>query len=484
MKKFIVYQTHIEIPEYELGDCPSIEKALSIYDRVYHRVIPIGYIYDKENKVLKIPSGMEITSLSNALDRVSEVNYDVDDYETMSLRLKEPPRNELQKEAIRFLLGMDEFLYTKVYSQLILNLDTGEGKTFCAIAASSIYRYKTLIITHQNNIKKQWQDAFLQFTDIDERNIIDISSSNMAKKLLRSKTIQGKVFIVNHDTLRNLINTSGEEVLKELMNKLGIGLKIYDEFHLEFRNMMLIDSITNTKKTLYLSATLGRSDVGENKVFRNAFTSVPKYIQKTHGYNNGMTHIKYLAYMYNTKPGLSEMISCKNKYGFSGNKYASYEVDHSDIILKHLGILIEKFLLPYKSDFKGLILFSTIDACESFKYLLEIEFPSLKIGTYHSKIDDDSKDYVIEECNLIISTSKSLGTGKNIPKLRTIINCEAFSSKIVGKQVAGRLRRLDDEISSYYIEMVDYGFKSIKNQYNKRITEYKKTFGALSSYKT
>lgn len=483
MDKLTIYRTHIEIPNYDLGDCPYIEKSLSIYDHVYHRVVPIGYIYDKEHRILKIPAGVDIIELRQRLQRLVEYTNTVDECGRMSLRLKTEPRSELQKEAIRFLLGLGEFQYTKRYSQLILNLDTGEGKTFCAIAAACVMRYKTLIITHQTNIKNQWQDAFVKFTDINERSIVDISSSMVAKKLMEAKSNIAKVYIVNHDTLRSLITTLGEDFVRSLVNKLKIGLKIYDEFHLEFRNIMWLNTITNTKKTLYLSATLGRSDIGENMVFDNAFSHVPKYIQRAHGYTESMRHIKYLAYMYNSKPGIQDIIDCKNKYGFSGNKYASYEILRHDTIMFHLKILITKFILPNIPDYKGMVLFSTIEACEYFSTLLRTEFPSIDIGTYHSKISDDDKTFVIDNSNIIVSTSKSLGTGKNILNLKTIINCEAFSSKITGKQVSGRLRRLDNDQSSYYIEMIDYGFKSIKNQYNRRIKEYKKIFGALSAYK-
>ena len=46
MSKIIVYRTHIEITDYNLGDCPPIEKTFSIYNPTYHKSFPKGRIYD------------------------------------------------------------------------------------------------------------------------------------------------------------------------------------------------------------------------------------------------------------------------------------------------------------------------------------------------------------------------------------------------------------------------------------------------------
>lgn len=51
MNKIVVYRTHIEINNYQLGDCPSIEKTFSVYDMTYHKRFPKGRIYDEERKV-------------------------------------------------------------------------------------------------------------------------------------------------------------------------------------------------------------------------------------------------------------------------------------------------------------------------------------------------------------------------------------------------------------------------------------------------
>ena len=100
----------------------------------------------------------------------------------------------------------------------------------------------------------------------------------------------------------------------------------------------------------------------------------------------------------------------------------------------------------------------------------------LSIGVYNSSIDKHEKQRVLDEDQLIISTSASLGFSETIANLRLVINCEAFRSKITGNQASGRLRRLGDDIMCYYVELVDTGFASIRAQFKERESRYKKQF--------
>ena len=481
MKKIIVNRSHIDITDYELGENPSFEKSLSTYDRMYYKYNPIGFIYEKENKIMKVSSGLDLNYLSSKLDRIVENNYECDPYESISIRLKGLPRSKLQQEAIQFLVGEGDFSYSRVYSQLMLNLDTGEGKTYCAIAASTFLKSRVLIITHQTNIKTQWIDAYLNFTDIDERCIVNLDSSARIERYLNDerKLEHVKVFTVNHATLRSIVNHYGVEYLTEMFKTLKIGLKIYDEAHLEFENILLIDSYTNTKKTIYLTATVGRSNIDENKIYMSCFKGIPKYEQVGHGYTDSRKHITYLAYFYNSNPSYMEKVHCTNKYGFDGIKYSKYQTNHAERLLPHLVALIKKF--ANDPNYTCLVTMATIDGCDAYQYLLQEEFPDMNIKVYHSKLNKNEKDEALEKANIIVSTSKSLGTGKNIPNLRVVINCEAFGSKIIGIQTSGRLRVLPDGKNSLYVEMIDLGFKNIKNQYNRRLKHYKQTFGKLIS---
>lgn len=480
-----VFNSHIEISGYTKGKCNKLEKLLSQYDSCYHQYIPTGYIYDEGKRILYIPSGVELNTLVDLLELSSnDVIFDnsCSRFDTMSLRVNSKPRSELQVDSISFLVGEGRYRYTKSVSQLVLSLVTGEGKTFCAIVASVIYKMKTMIISHRTALKSQWFDAYTKFTDIDRDDIIDITNMGTVDTLMHSRKSHYKVFIISHDILHNMGEKYGVEYLNKFMTKMGIGLKIFDEAHREFRNILYVDMYTNVKKTIYLSATFYRTEYSENQVFQRCFKSVPKFIQGIKGYNDKLDHVVYLAYLYNTKPKEVDKHNCSSRMGFNGKAYGKYEEDKIDVILPHLTALIKKFCLN-KDGYRTLVTISTIDGCDLYASELSKIFPGVNIKSYHSKKDKHSKELTLKYSKIIISTMQSLGEFVNITNLKYVINMESFSGKVFAKQMPGRLRKIDNNIKSLYIEMVDIGFKGIQHQYMSRQNVYKKLFGKLLKIK-
>ena len=53
----------------------------------------------------------------------------------------------------------------------------------------------------------------------------------------------------------------------DIFIKLGIGIKIVDEAHLQYENTFSIDYSVNVKKNFYLTATFEQSDSKTNAVF-------------------------------------------------------------------------------------------------------------------------------------------------------------------------------------------------------------------------
>ena len=107
MNKIVVYRTHIEINDYNMGDSPTIEKTFSIYDMTYHKSFPKGRIYDKERKVLMLPRGIDIGYLERIFCSEPVVDQSVDPIGDIGqVMLKYKPRDEVQKEAIKFMLSI------------------------------------------------------------------------------------------------------------------------------------------------------------------------------------------------------------------------------------------------------------------------------------------------------------------------------------------------------------------------------------------
>ena len=467
-RKITVRHTSTIIEDYNPGDCNALENKLSVWDNVYYRSIPY-FTYEEEEKRLRIPRGIDINFLERSFQARAMLDYEHDEFDKVSFKLKTPPRDDIQRRSICFLLGEQEFKNTKNHSQLSLNLTTGDGKTYCCIAAMTMLGMKSMIITHQDRIKMQWYESLQKFTTLDDTMICNLDSSKKIERLLDGRDKgKYKVFLVNHGTIRSYAKNNGWEAITELFKALKIGLKIYDEAHLEFANILKIDQYTNTKKNFYLTANFHKSSSTEDFVFNNAFSNVIKFGSETLVEKH--RHIVYMPYIYTSCPSTADTIKIKNKKGFDRNVYCDYQLSKPNQFVI-CNDLVKRFIS--KNDTKVMVLFSKIVAVDAYLEELKRILPNERIGAIHSKLSDDERADV-DNCRIIVSTPKSVGTGTDIANLGCVIMTEPYSSTITANQVSGRLRYLGNEQESFYIELVDRGFSTVYKMYLNRLKFFKK----------
>ena len=186
MDKIIVKHTRIEVNNYDLGDCPKLEYFFSIYDPIYHTTYYKGMEYIEEEKKLILPRGIDVFWLENILNDQAKVDYKYDKFQNMGdIMLGELPRDTVQKEALRFILGKGEYIYTDRKSQLCVNLNTGKGKTYVSVAAISYWCIKSVIIASSIGILEQWKNRILQYTNIEPSEIYTIEGSFSIDKLFK-----------------------------------------------------------------------------------------------------------------------------------------------------------------------------------------------------------------------------------------------------------------------------------------------------------
>ncbi len=460
-----VFHTHIEIEPYELGQSLMLEKMLSRWDGVRFTLVPVAFFFNDKTKILYIPRNISEYFLVKEFPYY-KVNHipKYSNFEPISkLKLDILPRDENQKESIAFILGEKDYIYTKKYSQLFLNLETGEGKTYCAIASISILRMRTIIIVNDKTIKSQWYDSLLKFTNLTEHDIQDVSgSSNMLKMIENPNKVKNKkVFIVIHRSIQSFAKKYGWDEVRNFFDKLKFGLKIIDEAHKEFHNTVMVDCFSNVKKTLYLTASAGRSEYKENKIFNKVFDSVPKFGNKFKSDDN--KYIKISIMKYNSHPSYEDQANCQTRLGFSINKYIDYCTGKGK--KKFFEILIQILNITMKHDEKTAILVGKIEAAIEIKRVLE-DIYHIPVGNFTSHTKDHNDKIKELDNKIIVSTSKSLGVGTDVRGLRFLIMCEPYSSDIMAQQIPGRLRKQGKPVM--YFEMVDIGFNKIKNQYRSR----------------
>ena len=458
--RIVVHRTHIAIHDYNLGDKYYLERELSIWDKIYFKALPIGYIYDDKNKILRIPRGVSVTQLEKMFNLIAEIDYSFDEIRKFSkpITLKYTPRDEDQIEAIRFILSMGKYKNNTPKSMLSINLNTGKGKTYCSIASIAYMGVKSIIISPLADLMDQWYNFFLEYTDIDPEKIYFISGTPTIQKLYMRTPDDYDVYICSHGTLQSYGNTYGWDKVGELFKYLGIGMKFFDEAHLNFENMFYIDCFTNTFKSYYLTATMGRSDREQDSIFQLYFAGTPSIDLFDKDVD---PHTKYVAIKYNSHPSPMDIQYCRNAYSLDRNKYTNYVVEQPNFE-KMLYILMEKALAKQG---KCLWYIGTNDAILKVRDWIYEHYPSMigNVGIYTSIVTDQELKAQQLEKKIILSTTKSAGAAMDIKGLVETVNlAEPFKSRVLAQQTLGRTRA-DNTI---YKEVVDLGFDQTRRYYN------------------
>lgn len=472
-----VYNTHIEICPYKLGDEPKIEKACSVYIKAEYRYEPVGLYYDECAEILYVPRGLSLTWLEEIFKCKCKIHSEYDKFKRITnIRLTGKPRDNIQKSSIDFLTTSGKFKASGDNTQLILNLDTGDGKTFCTIATICKLKKKAIIITHTEVIRDQWIKEFLNHTNITKEQMMIIEGSNAIDDILSGKSESADIYFISHATIAFCANKKGWDYIKFLFEKLSIGIKIYDEAHLCFKNVIRTDMFTNTYLTIYLTATLGRSDDSENRLYKKCFSNAFKFGKGSSGYDEREKHIVYVPMIYRSDIDDFEIARTKTAYGFSFNRYLNIMMNKETCSLSNMIYYVLDIALRVNG--RILITTSTVDSILWIEKLIsniinldEYGKDKLTVGTYHSKNSEKTNMYTKQNADIIISTIKGNGTGSDIRNLRCIINIESFSSSIISNQLAGRLRPFDDGRECYIFDIIDNKHPSISQQYRSRLKQ-------------
>lgn len=453
--KIVVYRTHIEINNYDRWDCPPIEKLFSIFNMTYHRYEDKGLIYNPDRRVLMLPRGMNISYLEQLFQEQAYFDQSVDPYYDIGkIMLKKTPRDEIQEKAIQFMLD------TLDYNMSSLNLNTGKGKTYCGIATIAYLHLRSIIIASSTDWLSQWKNFVLDYTNIDESEIYFISGSPSILKLYNRDTTKYKILLCTHSTIQSYGTTYGWNKIAEFFNYMQIGVKIFDEAHLNFDNMFAIDCYSNSFMTYYLTATPARSDYKENNIYSIYFKNVPSIDLYDHSKD---AHTEYVAIKYTSNPTAQQISNCKGRYGLDRMKYIDYLI-HQDNFYYLLMLLIERAIAKPG---KTLFYIGTNEAILVIRDWIYNFYPELvgNVGIYTSIIPIERKVQELEK-KIILTTTKSAGLAVDIKGLVDTINlAEPFKSKVLAQQTFGRTRDYD----TMYKDCVDTGF-----YYTRKFYDFKK----------
>lgn len=465
-KSITVGNTFITIQPYKLGDVPGLEHRLSVYDNLYRRYIPIAFHYVEEERKLYLPDAINIKKLAkvyNGEENLSIEELKSDPKSSVQFNMTVTPRDNTQIKALDFLLGRGSYINNRFYPKLLLSLDTGMGKTFCAIAGISYMRTKAAIIVPDSALVERWIEEIYKITDMTEDDIYIIKGIDSIKKIGK-KTKDKKIIIISHRTLTSLGKSHGWHTVQKLFKVMKIGVKVYDEAHKEFKNIMRIDLHSNTEKTIYLTATASRSQMKENYIYNMLFSNVPQLVCTNNSREDN--HINTVIYQYDSNPSMLDKSLCKTIKGFSANSFMKYNMDMNKggmAFFKAIEFFMNTVLT--RDEGRILIMVGLIDMIYMLEGHLKQIYPEYAddIGIYCSKVSKDVKMDTLNNKRIIITTFKSLGTGADIKDLKYVCMAEPYSSTVTARQCSGRLRD-----KGWYFELVDIGFNDCLRQYNAR----------------
>lgn len=315
---------------------------------------------------------------------------------------------------------------------------------------------------HRDQLRKQWLDSLYNMSGLGKRDVHEIISSEELYNIAHGNfDYDYDVYLLTHATFRAGMRRIGNmRDAQNISKNLGIGMKIIDEAHLEFRDTILMDCVFNVKRNVYLTATDGRSSRDENSIFRHVFANTLYYKPSSLLSDNlPKKWVNYVTVAINThvKPHIYQYRVAGGK-GMNPASYGKWVIQY-DKKQTHFKCCLELIKGLYQEDehAKVLIFMPLIDLCQdcafyltkhlsndpAFDYALSIK----TINSHNSKRENEFN----KRADVIITTIASAGTGTDIHGITDIICCSPFVSKITAEQVFGRIRYIPKKCHYYDI---------------------------------
>lgn len=355
--------------------------------------------------------------------------------------------------------------------------------TFMACYSAIKLGLRTLIIAPTTGIKDQWAETLINMFNVDPSKVKKINTPG------DFINIRADFVVVSQASLAVLNKTYDLERIMKL-NKFGI--KVIDEVQMWFHNIIKVDGNSNICHNWYLTGTFGRSGEEENTLYQEMFGDLaifrekdkkPTIFNRKPGNVYGMKPHMHVRMMW-TKSGLSKeeiaSVTSSMRYSERAGKWMRYGISipaYTELVIPSDGRMT-KFLRNVLKVVemannevrygKMLVLSPTVASVLVLEKYIKKMYPKLKVGTIHSRNPKAENDRVKAECDIMISTVKSCGTGFDVKDLSKLVVAEQFKSWILADQVSGRLRRRPDGKDTYMWDIADAQIPQLRAWANAR----------------
>lgn len=362
----------------------------------------------------------------------------------IELNLTKKPRSDMQRDCIGMMVNGKS-------TKLTVQLRAGGGKTFITTYAISKLKKKPLIIVPTRGLKDQWVECL-----IDE----GVPKEDITTKI---NEFPDKKFCVTTIAALGHELRSDWNNLMSIIDKANFGIKVIDEAHLNLKGILQFEVLCNIARNWYLSATLGRSTEAEDNILNRWLSDAERFVGSKiyEEYQKEFVTIYLQDCYYNPSASL-----CNKhfKYGKAGLIRATYYrmlLNYKPTFGKELPFVrnvvnLTKKMRDLANDKrKVLILVPLIEICELVveKMKQDPYFQGLKICKVDGGVSDKDRKDALENANVLVSTSMSMGTGIDIQDMSVVINFDQYSSPIIIEQIVGRLR--DRGWPCHYVDIMD-----------------------------
>lgn len=470
--------TGTQITPYHKKQNPYLEKITSMYRidprRKFGRAIPVtGYfIEDDKNE------GSFVTHLHDTRFLQDQfLDYQIVEVPSTAYRpLQNPvsidpditPR-EVQYELIQDVLSSQE------ESQWFIHLSQGLGKTLLSVFLIAHFNLKCLIMCYDTKVLRQWFATLKGKTDMDPKHVLIMDSSKLLYQIVTGEfpAWEYDIFMCTPGLLRSFGKRYGFLLLSPLMERMGIGFKIFDEAHRDIANMIKINAFTSVKKTLYLSGDFAQSNKQKEQLYFRMFHSIP-ILKPQKELMHTLKFTMAIVVKFNSEPSELDRASVYTRRGFSYYNYMKYQIE-SEEWYRTLDSIMDQILKVNQKKYKILILVNMIEHVDRvYQYVEERYGISYQCGKFHSAVPDEDREYCIKDANLIVSTYQSFSTGIDISSIKYAIS-GSVCTKVDDNQASGRPRPLADGSDAYYFMMCDIGFPYVKEKLGERLNYLKST---------
>lgn len=470
--EIVLHHGHISICNYKMGDNREFEKSLSIWNKMTFKYELIGGYYIPEYKEFRINRGYDLYRLQRYFpNHKMRVVNDAFEARDIDVDLYTAPRSDIQKVALTFMTHQGMYSGIK-HTQELIDMQTGNGKTFCGIASMAYWKKAIIIFVPFSKLLNEWKDAATSFTSISKDDILIMQGSSICEKILDGEYKNIKVYICSTDTLASFQKRHGNIRTIELLRATGAGIKIIDEIHRDIRAVSMIEALSNFRLNYYMSASPGRAEQKENWIFNTLFKNVPKFGGDFT--TKDERHITVMIKKFKWTPTSQQIRAMvNNKTGLNTKAYERELINspqwqrqsYDDAIR----VLLNWVKGIMKKDKRLMLMAQSIDTLYYLQKIVEEVFPG-ETSVYYGGMNKKDKAAALEK-RIIIATDSSLGTGANIPNLQFLIYCSTYSNWLTARQISGRLRELKDGSQVVYIELLNTGYMKTMRQFEKRRQE-------------